>query len=91
MAATSGWLWDSQTDAWDAAFTGCLAYYSKHASWPSTLDPDNEVKSLGQWVSTQRTQGNKLAAGSKSSMTIERYDKLDATPGWLWVARKTKI
>ena len=91
LDATPGWLWDQKADAWDAAFTGCLAYYSKHSSWPSGKDPDNAIKRLGNWVRTQRAQGNKFSAGSKSKMTQERYDKLTATPGWLWVARKTKI
>ena len=91
LNATPGWLWDPLADAWDAAFTGCLAYYSKHSSWPSGKDPDNAIKRLGNWVRTQRDQGNKLSAGVKSSMTQERYDKLTATPGWLWSARKTKI
>ena len=83
---TPGWAWDSLSDAWESNFAGCLEYYKKNNSWPSSIDSDAAVKPLGVWVSNQRTQGNKLASGVKSQMTQERYDRLDKTPGWLWGA-----
>ena len=81
---TPGWLWDSLSDAWEGNFASCLEYYVKNNSWPSTTDADAVVKRLGVWAGSQRDQGKKLASGVKSTMTQERYDKLDKTPGWLW-------
>ena len=87
---TPGWLWDPMSDVWDGNFASCLEYYVKNNAWPSGKDYDPVVKRLGAWVIQQRVQGKKLAAGEKSKMTQERYDKLDKTPGWLWDARALK-
>jgi hypothetical protein len=87
---TPGWVWDPLSDAWENNFAGCLEYYRKNNSWPSTIDSDPAVKPLGVWVGNQRTQGKKLSSGAKSNMTQERYDKLDSTPGWLWDASALK-
>jgi hypothetical protein len=87
---TPGWVWDPLSDVWESNFAGCLEYYKKNNSWPSTIDSDAAVKPLGGWVSKQRAEGNKLASGVKSKMTQERYDRLDKTPGWLWGARALK-
>jgi len=81
---TPGWVWDPFSDAWESSFAGCLEYYRKNNSWPSTKDSDAAVKPLGKWVGHQRDNGKKLTSGYKSSMTQERYDRLDKTPGWLW-------
>ena len=81
---TPGWVWDALSDVWEGSFAGCLEYYGKNNSWPSREDSDAVVKSMGGWISEQRKNGKKLAAGEKSKMTQERYDKLDKTPGWLW-------
>jgi hypothetical protein len=81
---TPGWLWDPLTDVWESNYTGCLEYYKNNDAWPSTRDSDPAVKSLGKWVGHQRTDGKKLASGTKSPITQDRYDRLDETPGWLW-------
>ena len=77
-------MWDYLSNAWEGNFASCLEYYVKNNAWPSKEDSDAVVKRLGVWVSSQRTEGKKLAAGVKSPMTQERYDRLDETPGWLW-------
>ena len=69
---------------WAERYKEVVEYYVKNNDWPSTIDSDPVVKSLGKWVSQQRTDGKKLAAGVKSEMTQERYDQLDRTPGWMW-------
>jgi hypothetical protein len=81
---TPGWTWGQQRVDWESTFADCLEYYKKNKSWPSGKDSDAEVRSLGQWVFGQRVQGKRLAAGVKSMMTQERYDKLDKAPGWVW-------
>jgi hypothetical protein len=87
---TPGWLWDPMSDVWESNFADCLEHYKKNNAWPSGEDSNAVVKRLGVWVGKQRAQGKKLAAGAKSPMTQERYDKLDRTPGWLWDARALK-
>ena len=87
---TPGWVWNPFTDVWESNFADCLEYYVKNNAWPSKRDSDAEVKRLGKWVSNQRKNGKKLAAGVKSPMTQERYDRLDKTPGWVWNASALK-
>ena len=87
LDAHPGWEWDLLAEAWNRQWEATKAVYETHNTWPSEKADSRELRKLGSWVSSQRDQGNKLAAGQKSVMTQEHYDLLDAHPGWEWQAR----
>ena len=85
LDAYPGWEWDLLATAWDLHWEAARTFYETHNRWPLQTAADLEEKQLGIWMQAQRTQGKKLAAGQKSAMTRERYEILDAYPGWEWV------
>jgi len=61
--------------AWNSMYEDLCAYREKHghADVPTKYD---ENKTLGRWVSTQRSQYKLFKTGMRSLMTQERYEKL---------------
>ena len=80
---TPGWKWEEDLDSkWEQQYKKCLSYYEKNSKWPSKNDKNTEIKSLGAWVTTQRTQQKRFKDNKSSSMTKERFDLLNNTSGW---------
>ena len=84
LESIPGWVWDRQSQAWDEAFEATRAYIAEHGKAPSTIDPDPEVKRIGQWGSAQRTQQ------SRGSLSTERISRLESIPGWVWGQQRDK-
>ena len=82
---TVGWEWGEDLDAkWDQQYNECFAYYKNNSKWPSSIDKDAEIKSLGIWVSTQRAQQKRFKNNKPSKITAERIYILNNTVGWKW-------
>ena len=84
LDATDGWQWDAKDARWEARYLEAVAYYDMHGMWPSHAAPEESVRLLGKWITSQRADGRKLAEGKKSFMTQARYDRLNETVGWVW-------
>lgn len=72
-----GFQWAKQKGdvSWDQHYQELFVFYLQHGHCNvPTKCADN--KSLGRWVSTQRSQMKKWKRGSYSLMTKERYEKL---------------
>ena len=82
LEAVPGWAWDSLAEQWEQGFAALTDYVARegHARVPYG-HREGDVQ-LGQWVSTQRNQRERMSA--------ERRERLDAVPGWTWVALDAK-
>ena len=69
---------------WERKYQDLLRYKEKHVNCdvPTKYSTDT---ALGRWVSTQRKAYHEMKANRRSTMTLERVQKLEAV-GFLWVA-----
>jgi hypothetical protein len=84
LRSTPDWSWDPVADDWRNQYDAAVAYFNENGHWPKTTDDRPQVQKLGRWVSTNRKQGKRLAAGAPSDMTAERFSQLNSTAGWSW-------
>jgi len=83
-----GFVWNFRHYAWNQQYLNLVAFKKQ-----TSPDPDQQHcnvprdypanQALGNWANTQRTQYRFLQEGKKSSMTIERIQKLEAI-GFAW-------
>lgn len=72
-----GWIWSEHDARWLKGFRSLISYIENNniANISSKyIDPDGFP--LGSWVSTQRK--------NKDTLSIERKQRLEETPGWIW-------
>lgn len=81
-----GFIWDSHEAAWDERLEDLKNYRSRFGNClvPTTYDVD---RSLGVWVKCQRRQLRLFHLGKPTTMTHERFEKLDRL-GFDWNPRK---
>jgi predicted helicase len=86
---TPGWKWAVDKDLkWDRQYNDCVAYYKNNDKWPSAESKDANIRKLGFWVKTQRTEQKRFKDNVLSAMTKERFEILDKTVGWDWTEDK---
>ncbi|MBJ8347614.1 DEAD/DEAH box helicase [Antrihabitans sp. YC2-6] len=78
MESVPGWSWDPHTESWERGYAA-LAAFAEHRGH-ARVAGDFLVGgiNLGGWVGEQRA--------SRSTMTAERRQRLEALPGWSWNA-----
>ncbi|CAA0096105.1 UvrABC system protein B [Mycolicibacterium vanbaalenii] len=73
-----GWMWDRHEGRWEAGYRLMLEYQKEHGDTLIPATVDYKGYPLGTWASIQRSDGR---AGK---LNVDRYQKLDAIPGWVW-------
>jgi hypothetical protein len=80
LESIPGWTWNVKDSAWDAMFIYLNEFAKEegHCKVPAKYIT-RDGQRLGTWVVTQRA--------TQDSMPIQRKEKLEAVPGWLWQVR----
>lgn len=74
-----GWEWSPLETAWNSKLEELKQYVEEHAQVPLEGHP-----TLGNWISTQRTEFTVFMEGKQSIINPERIAALEAVPGWVW-------
>jgi len=84
--AIPGWWWEKDHDAvWEENCSANEAYVQEYGRMPNSHDRDPAVKRLGQWC------GGQCAAKRNGNLSSERFERLDAIPGWSWGRSVSRI
>lgn len=80
-----GFVWETHNAMWYEKFEALKKYHAKHGNClvPSVYPEDQP---LSVWVKYQRRQWKHFTMGRQSSMTMDRFEKLDAL-GFDWNPR----
>ncbi len=78
LEAIAGWTWNTLTAQWESGFRHLMEFSNRegHCRVPMKYKTVDGFR-LGQWVGTQRQH--------KDYMPIERKERLEALPTWVWV------
>lgn len=80
-----GWVWETLSGRWEEGYN-CLETYAERTGQtrvPQSYATDDGYP-LGDWVQVQRS------FFAKKKLSEERQRRLEALPGWVWVARDAK-
>jgi hypothetical protein len=83
LEALRGWVWNILDDKWEQGYA-CLKIFSErhgHCRVPQKFKTEDGYW-LGQWVGVQRR--------AKDTMKLERRQRLEVLPGWVWDAFSNK-
>jgi Helicase associated domain len=80
LEALPGWNWVPLSVQWEEGFSRLEQFLDRegHCRVPRSHKTDDGYR-LGEWVSNQRSK--------KSSMHLDRRQRLEALPGWKWKVR----
>jgi hypothetical protein len=81
---TSGWCWGID-DMWEQNRHHWIIQYQKIGKSPSNKSKNADEKKAGAWRGTQCADYK----NKKTSMTPERIQLLNNTPGWIWEEEDT--
>ncbi len=83
LEALPGWTWDALASRWEAAFARLEGYVADNgaALVPKSYKTADSYP-LGQWGRNQR------ALRVKGNLSADHARRLEALPGWVWVAGK---
>lgn len=71
-----GFIWDSHAACWQEHFQSLKAFFRRHGN--CNVPIDSKEASLNFWCKHQRRQYKRFRAGLSSTMTEERFQKLES-------------
>ena len=86
LTEVSGWEWSPLDADWNKGYA-CLQRFAAaegHARVPSNRVEEDGYR-LGGWVIKQRARRN------DGRLSDERAERLEALPGWVWAANRTRL
>lgn len=83
-----GFVWDSHEVVWSERFEEILKYKEQYGHCNVSCN-FKENPQLGSWVKCQRRQYKNYIGGKRSSMTLDRIEKLESI-GFLWEVRSSR-
>jgi superfamily II DNA or RNA helicase len=69
---------------WVERYAAVVSFHQEHKRWPMGGSKNPDEKTLGLWITTQRTMRRRLDEGKPTKIDQGRVDVLSATPGWQW-------
>jgi hypothetical protein len=78
LESVRGWSWDPYSESWERGYAALASFAERQGHARVPRDFLEGGINLGNWVAEQR--------GSRSRMTDERRQRLEALPGWSWNA-----
>jgi len=77
LEALPGWVLSVHNSNWEERFSHLKQYAEEHGNCLVEMKYKTEDGiALGQWANTQRK--------NKEFMSVERSERLEALPGWVW-------
>jgi hypothetical protein len=81
LEALAGWSWDVRSYMWEEGFSHLKQFSDRQKHCRVTMDYRTEDGyRLGQWVKVQRR--------TKDKMDLDRRQRLEVLPGWVWKVEK---
>ena len=77
-----GWIWEVDLDSiWEEKRQNVINFVKENNKFPSVHSINHEEKSLGYWITNQRTS---YKGKGRCKMTKKRIKLLEEIPGWVW-------
>jgi hypothetical protein len=87
LEALPGWSWNARHAKWEDGFSHLTQFVTRegHCLVPADYRTDDGYR-LGQWVSVQRYRLGILSRRQaiKDETTLDRQQRLEVLPGWVW-------
>jgi len=78
LNSVPGWSWDPHSESWERGYAALTSFAENQGHARVPRDFLEAGINLGNWVAEQR--------GTRSKITDERRQRLEALPGWSWNA-----
>jgi len=83
LASLPGWSWDPHAEKWEQGFRVLQEYAARSGdAWVPAAYITEDGYPLGTWTVRQRRMR------MKGALSVERQQRLDSIPGWIWKAPK---
>jgi superfamily II DNA or RNA helicase len=85
LEALPGWTWDPHEARWEEGYARLVRFAEREGHCRVPKDYRDDGYQLGAWVNNLR------AFRRRGRLSEERAKRLEALPGWVWVASKKRV